>query len=233
MPQGEPGTEGAYPVDPAEQAVLWRQENTKMLHLVAEDPALCTVASQLPLLKRIVDSVEISMQVEASFATPDDVALVLGDAGAYRVVIDVQRSQESDFIAALVDRFGPRKIVPTLSLRGEEIISGDEHLQDHSPSMLLARALQQCGVERIIVDARAIETGPPISSLLSLVGRTNLSVTLNGSVRGFSDLKLLRPLRDQRIDSIIMENALYSNAFPCQKIWRSAEQQLIARHKLL
>ncbi len=233
VPVGEPGTEGAYPVDPAELAVVWRRENTKMLHLVADDVLVHSLADQGPQLKRIVDAVDISIQIEAAFASVDDVAFVLGDIGGYRVVIDAATSLDLHFMEALVKRFGPRKIVPVVSLLPTEIIFGDDRLPDASPAMAHACSLQQSGVERIIVDARNIVDGPPISSLLSLVERTTLSVTLNGHVRNFSDLKLLRPLRMMRIDSIILENALYSNAFPCQKIWRIAEQQLIYQHKLV
>jgi phosphoribosylformimino-5-aminoimidazole carboxamide ribonucleotide (ProFAR) isomerase len=72
-----------------------------------------------------------------------------------------------------------------------------------------------------------------VAFLLSLAERTNLSVTLNGSVREYKDLTLLQNVHPRKIDSIILDEALYSNAFPCQKIWRIAEQQLLAQHKLL
>jgi phosphoribosylformimino-5-aminoimidazole carboxamide ribotide isomerase len=233
VPVGEPGTEAAYSMDPAEQAMLWRHENMKMLHVIAEAPESCSLGEQIPLIRRIIDAVEISIQVEAQYKEGTDVELVFQEAGAYRVVLDAELSLAIERVAALVARFGPRKIVPSLTMPSDGMPLDADGPENISSVVQHAMALANCGVERVIADARQIEGGPPIHSLLSLVERTNLSVTLNGSVRGFPDLKLLHPLRDRRIDSVIMENALYSNAFPCQKIWRQAEQQLIARNEPL
>lgn len=233
VPVGEPGTEAAYPSDPAEQAVLWRHENMKMLHVIAEQSTVCPLEQQVPLLRRIIDAVEISIQVEAQFLSDMDFVLLFEQAGAYRAVLDEHLSANPDRVARVIDRFGPRKIVPSLRIRPETAL-GDRGPQEEDSALLRhAEQLAACGVERIVVDARQISSGPPVHSLLSLVERANLSVTLNGSVRGFQDLKLLYPLRDRRIDSIIMENALYLNAFPCQKIWRQAEQQLVVRNEPL
>jgi phosphoribosylformimino-5-aminoimidazole carboxamide ribonucleotide (ProFAR) isomerase len=177
--------------------------------------------------------VEISVQVEAEYSDETDVELVFNEAGAYRAVLNAELSVAIERVSALVARFGPRKIVPTLDMHADTIATDADGAERNSPVVRQAMALANCGVERVIADARQISGGPPIHSLLSLVERTNLSVTLNGSVRGFPDLKLLHPLRDRRIDSVILENALYLNAFPCQKIWRQAEQQLIARNEPL
>ncbi|MCZ7558020.1 MAG: HisA/HisF-related TIM barrel protein [Bacteroidia bacterium] len=233
VPVGEPGTEAAYPSDPAEQAVLWRHENMKMLHVIAEESAECTLEQQVPLLQRIINAVEISIQVEAQFMSDMDFVLLFEQTGAYRAVLDENLSANLDRVAHLIGRFGPRKIVPSLRIRHEATTADRGPQEDESALLRQAEQLAACGVERIVMDARQISSGPPIHSLLSLVERANLSVTLNGSVRGFQDLKLLYPLRDKRIDSIIMENALYSNAFPCQKIWRQAEQQLVVRNEPL
>jgi phosphoribosylformimino-5-aminoimidazole carboxamide ribotide isomerase len=232
-PVGEPGTEGLYPVDPARQATLWRLENTKMLHVIPEPDISCPLSLQHPVIARIVDTVEISIQVEAAVTSVAEARMLFEDTGVYRLVIAVASDRERELVADLIQHFGPRRIVPSLVVHESALLPDDSRLSLDAPLIILAKNLQESGAERIIVDARCVSDGPPIAALLSLAEQTEVSLTLNGSVRGYHDLKRVRPLRTLSIDSIILENTLYLNAFPCQKIWRLAEQQLIAQDRLI
>jgi phosphoribosylformimino-5-aminoimidazole carboxamide ribotide isomerase len=233
---GEAGTEGSYPFDPVRVARLWRGENAKALHVVALDLPESGLREQTALLKSVVEAVDIPVQLSGGLKDLTDIAAAFDDIGVSRVVLSADVADDSELLLSLLERFGPRKIVIHLSFSGAEIIlrgSGSQHEQS-----VIAKAsmLKESGVQRVVLsdsDQESIQHGTLAGFLHSLAERTNLSVTLIGSVQNYADLKILQNLHPRKIDSIILDEALYSNAFPCQKIWRQAEQQLIAQQKLL
>ncbi|MFZ1729048.1 MAG: HisA/HisF-related TIM barrel protein [Bacteroidota bacterium] len=233
---GEPGTEGLYPVSPVQLARLWRGENAKSLHVVCFDLARQNDSGQIDQLREVVHAVDIAIQLGGVFATMDDVRLALEDIGVYRVVIDPAVFALGGELDELIVKYGPRKIVVALNVENGEIISCENGIAMRVDAVAFAQRLANTGVQRVLVTQKGIKENlsePPAEFLLCLVETTNLSVTLNGSVRHYRDLKLLQNLHPRRIDSVVLEEVLYANVFPCQRIWRLAEQKLLAQHKLL
>ena len=234
--QGEAGTEGSYPMEPVAVARLWRGENAKALHVVGLDIADGGLRRQLALLKSIVDAVDIPVQLAGHFSSIEDIAAAFDEAGASRVVVPASFVHENAILRTVLERFGSRKIVLEIEVDSKEIISGGSTAAYGEAVLSRANGWKQLGLQRIVVSDTGGQNSLPAGAtqfLLSIVERTNLSVKLNGFIRNYKDLKLLQNLHPRKIDSIILDEALYSNAFPCQKIWRKAEQQLIAQHKLL
>jgi phosphoribosylformimino-5-aminoimidazole carboxamide ribotide isomerase len=233
---GEPGTRGQYPVDPVQVARLWRGENAKALHVVALDDEGAGLRAAFDVLSAIADAVDIPVQFSAGLTDADEVARAFDDAGVSRVVLPATKLRGGEFLALLLERFGPRRIVVEAAVDVAEIISQGDGSEESEGWIARATQWKHAGLQRVVVrdaSAGASLQDEFVAFLLSLAERTNLSVTLNGSVREYKDLTLLQNVHPRKIDSIILDEALYSNAFPCQKIWRIAEQQLLAQHKLL
>lgn len=242
---GEPGTEGQYPVTPVDLARLWRGENAKALHVGCFDFDARGESPQAQQLREVVQAVDIAVQLAAPFENVDAVRVALEEIGVYRVVLDATRFAPGDELAELIGRFGPRKIVVGIAVPDHS--TSDEVHPDRAPvtmgqrveharSMELVRGLEAAGVTRVFV-SQAEQTEnlhpPPVEFLLCLAETTNLSITLNGSVRYYRDLKQIQSLSPRKIDSVVLDEVLYTNVFPCQRIWRLAEQQLILQRRLL
>lgn len=233
---GEPGTEGQYPFSPVQLARLWRGENAKALHIVCFDLALKKSSEQLEQLREVVHAVDIAVQLGGVFTSMDDVQIALEDIGVYRVVIDPSVFAIDGELDELLAQYGPRRIVVAFNVNGGEIISLEKGTMQRADAVRFAERLAISGVERVLVtetDRKENFSGPPVDFLLCLAETTNLSITLNGSVRHYRDLKLLQNLHPRKIDSVVLDEVLYANVFPCQRIWRLAEQKLLAQHKLL
>jgi len=233
---GEPGTDGQYPIDPVRLARLWRGENAKALHVVSVMDACSDPGAVFDVLSAISHAVDIPVQFSAALSHADDIARGFDEAGVSRMVLPSASLEEGNLLPPLLERFGPRKIVVEASVDAAEIISEGDGSEEAERWIDRAAQWKHAGLQRVVVSDRG--TGASLQDgfaafLLRLAERTNLSVTLNGSVREYKDLNLLQNLNPRKIDSIILDEALYSNAFPCQKIWRIAEKQLIAQHKLL
>ncbi|MBE0644120.1 MAG: hypothetical protein IH600_08570 [Bacteroidetes bacterium] len=233
---GEPGTEGLYPFSPVQVARLWRGENAKALHVVCLDPALQSDGAQADLLREVVLAVDIAVQLGGVFTSMDDVRLALDDIGVYRVVVDPAVFALGGELDELLAKYGPRKIVVGLDVVDGEIISRESGSPMRVDAAAFAKRLGKSGIQRVLVTEKGAKeniAGPPVNFLLCLAESTNLSITLNGSVRHYRDLKLLQNLHPRKIDSVVLDEVLYANVFPCQRIWRLAEQKLLAQHKLL
>lgn len=233
---GEPGTEGQYPYSPVQVARLWRGENAKALHMVCLDLSSENNSGLIEQLHEVVQAVDIAVQLGGVFASREDVRRALEDIGVYRVVIDPAVFALGDELDVLLSEYGPRKIIVALNVEGGEIISKENGSSARVDAVEFAQKLVNIGVQRVFVTENGNEenfAGPPVNFLLCLAETTNLSITLNGSVRHYRDLKLLQTLHSRKIDSVVLDEVLYANVFPCQRIWRLAEQKLLAQHKLL
>ncbi len=234
--EDETGAGDMYPRDPADVARLWRGENAKALHVVVEDMARTGIAAQRELLQRIVRSVDIPIQLAGGISSAEDVQIAINEIGAYRVVIGSAAAKDPALLSTLFEHYGPRRIVIALDVDGSQLQPHDPAQSEDEDAVDFALQMKARGVQRLIVTdvgTRKSLDGPPTEFLLMLAERTNLSVTLNGSVRHYNDLKIIQDLHPRKIDSIILDEALYSNSFPCQKIWRKAERELIAQQKLI
>jgi len=230
---GESGTEGKYPSDPVSVARMWRGENAKALHVVSTDSAVCPLTEQTDMLRAVVEAVDIPLQYAAAFTDIDQVRLVLEDIGVYRVVVTGSNAGDFDFISTLIGRYGPRKIIVEIETDGEHVVFPAAYVGEDEHAKLPLHELRRLGVQRIVISTRNISLQPPVDFLLSVVEETNLSITLNGFIRHYRDLRTVQNIHPQKIDSIILDDVLYFNAFPCQKIWRLAEQQLMAERRFL
>ena len=233
---GEAGTEGKYPCEPSMLARLWRVENAKSLHLVDEDGLRDCSPLRTDLVRMVVDAVDIPVQLAGSFTSVDEVRHAFMECGIYRIVLGTDASHDYEFVATLVSMFGPRRIVVTIDLPSCTGCSEEQFEPELEPVASHAESCRQSGVQRAIVEDTSTSDGtrgPRYELLYQFAERSGLSLTIGGGVRDYRDLKNLQDLHPVKIDSIILHDALYSNSFPCQKIWRLAEKELIAQHRLL
>lgn len=231
---GEPGTEGLYPLAPVDVARLWRGENAKALHVVCLDFADAVNNGLVPQLRELVQAVDIAVQLGGVFGSEEDVRVAMEDIGVYRAVLDPAGFPLGGSLDGLLRHYGPRRIVVGVRVLDGMIIPGARGGDPEEATAFVSR-LAAAGVQRILLTDAASEenpSGPPFDILRSLAESTNLSITLNGSVRHYRDLKLLQQLHPRKVDSVVLDDVLYANVFPCQRIWRLAERQLLAQQRL-
>ncbi len=226
--RGVPGAEHRYSIDPVKMAVLWRGENAKTLHVVDLDGANEGKVVNGDVIRRMVQAVDIPIQVGGGLRRYDEIRNVL-DLGVYRVVIGTAAVEQPGLIERLVKEFGTRKIAIGIEAhRGKVVVDGGRRAIDMS-ALDLADRMKAIGVTRIVYRQRADE-GPapylPYDTLKELANATNLRITSRASVANYHDLVRLQELERYGVDSVIIGKPLYENAFPCQALWRINEKEL-------
>lgn len=229
VPQGAEGTDGLYPTHPEQIVRMWRGENAKALAIIDENGLEQDGLGCADLVAAMTAATDIPVILFSGFRTDDDVHRSFDRLGCYRVVLP-DRVCPTDRIRRLLAAFGARRIA--VSMHVDADANGDPVLKDIARLLARLHDLEEAGLERITLLVGDGSGSPPRTLLVRIVQETRLTVTLRNGVHGYSDLDVVQRLSPRRIDSLMLDDALYGNAFPCQRIWRLAERQLLEEGRL-
>jgi phosphoribosylformimino-5-aminoimidazole carboxamide ribotide isomerase len=220
------GVEGfTYSSDPVEMAKLWRRENAKSLHVTDVDGALTGHLVNTDIIKRMVATVDIPIELGGGLRTFDDVKFAF-ELGMYRVLLSTMVIEDPDEAQRVLDIYGQSKIV--LGIDAKDGIVAMKGWQESSGLTALTVALnaKTMGFRRILyTDIRTDGTlrGVNLRILRELGEKTGMRVTSSGGIAGLDDLLKIQELEKYGVDSVIVGRALYENKFSCQGLWRRCE----------
>jgi phosphoribosylformimino-5-aminoimidazole carboxamide ribotide isomerase len=226
--RGIPGTEKRYSDDPVQMAILWRGENAKMLHVADLDGALGGTMTNFDLIKKIIQEVEIPIEVSGGVRTYG-LAKDLFEAGAARVVLSTAVMENPDVVRQLLADFSPRKVVVAIDASNSTVQPREREERPRSTSVSLGLKAKLLGLERALytnISRNGTLSGPSFSAIEQFALETRLKITASGGVGGYQDLRRLQELEPLGVDSVVVGRALYENRFPCQELWRQCEGAL-------
>jgi phosphoribosylformimino-5-aminoimidazole carboxamide ribotide isomerase len=223
MVQGEEGF--FYSDDPVEMARLWRRENAKSLHVTDVDGALTGHLVNLEPIRRMVESVDIPVELGGGLRSFDAVRAAF-DLGVYRVVIGTMLIENEVEAHRVLAAFGASKIV--LGIDALDGIVAVRGMADSSGLRALEVALRAkaLGFKRLVyTNIRTDGTfrGVNIEVLRELAEQTGMRITASGGLGGLDDLLAIQELEPYGVDSVVVGRALYENKFSCQGLWRRCE----------
>jgi len=209
--QGEAGSETSYG-DPLQAALDWQAGGAEWIHLVDLDAAFGR-GSNAQLLADVVAAVDV--QVEMSGGIRDDESLERALAtGCTRVNIGTAALEDPAWTAAAIARYGDR-IAVGLDVRGTTLAARGWTRDGGDLWEVLAR-LDDAGCARYVVtDVTKDGTlrGPNVELLREVCARTDAPVVASGGISSLEDLRVLRGLVPEGVDSAIVGKALYAGAF--------------------
>lgn len=226
--QGEPGTVKIYSPDAVKMAILWRGENAKTLHVVDLDGAFEGHLRNLDIIKKVVDAVDIPIQLGGGIRTYEEVKKLL-EIGVYRVVLGTAAIEDPDLVKRVIKDFGMRKIAVGIDAKNGVVMTQGWQHDSGVDAISLALKMKELGACRIIytdITRDGMMTGPNFDATKEMAVKTGLRITASGGVSGFKDLIRMQELEKFGVDSVIVGKALYENKFPCQALWRLNEMEL-------
>ena len=220
--QGEAGSETSYG-DPLDAAMAWQNDGAAWVHLVDLDAAFGR-GSNLPLLKRVVDQLDI--KVELSGGIRDDASLDMAlELGASRVNLGTAALENPEWTASAIARYG-EAIAVGLDVRGTTLAARGWTKEGGDLWEVLAR-LEDAGCPRYVVtDVTKDGTlrGPNLELLREVLTRTNRPVVASGGISSLDDLAALRELVPLGLEGTIVGKALYAGAFTLPQAFDIAGQ---------
>lgn len=214
-----------YGNDPVEMAMIWRAENSKMIHIVDFDGAHTHSDINLKVVEKICSSVIIPVQFAGGVRNLYDAQRVI-ETGVCRLVVTTMIIEAPDEFKKVLETLGPKKIAVSLDIIDDEIIIHGRQTKTGISALKLAKELAAMGIERFVVTdikRNGMLMGPNIKLTLEIAKATKMKVTHTGGIRNKDELMDIQAYINEGIDSVIVGRALYENRFPCQKLWRLAE----------
>lgn len=223
--QGQANKETVYDEDPVAVALRWEKEGAKWLHLVDLDGAFVGESQQLPVVREIVKSVGIPVQLGGGIRTLQQIREAL-DCGVERVILGTVAVNNPELIQQACTVFGWKRVVVGIDARdGFVAVKGWQDLSSKH-FLEVARQMQDLGCRRVVFTDTSKDgmlTGPNTQSAAELAEETGMWVIASGGVASLDDLRELWSLEQLGVEGVIIGKALYEGKFTLQEALQAAE----------
>lgn len=214
-----------YGSNPVEMALIWRAENSKMIHVVDFDASAEHSRRNFDTIAEMCSSVIIPVEYAGGIRTLSDADAVF-QLGISRLVLSTLTYDNPLEFKKIFAKYGPAKIAVGLDIIDSEIVVRGRRVKTGIDYLDHAKNLADIGIERFIVtdvNKNGVLGGPNLPLAKEIANSTKTKVTVSGGIRNKDELMDIQELIPLGIDSVIIGRALYENRFPCQKLWRVAE----------
>ncbi|MGV0409069.1 bifunctional 1-(5-phosphoribosyl)-5-((5-phosphoribosylamino)methylideneamino)imidazole-4-carboxamide isomerase/phosphoribosylanthranilate isomerase PriA [Corynebacterium resistens] len=215
LTQGAAGTETSYG-SPLEAAMEWQNSGAEWIHLVDLDAAFGR-GSNFEILKEVTGALDID--VELSGGIRDDASLERAlSTGCRRVNIGTAALENPQWCEEIIQKYGDRVAIglDTREIDGEWRLRGRGWTSDGGDLWEVLERLDSQGVSRLVVtdvSRDGMLNGPNIDLLRDVSAATDAPVVASGGISSLEDIKALREVVDEGVDSAIVGKALYAGKF--------------------
>ncbi|MDT5035772.1 MAG: phosphoribosyl isomerase [Micromonosporaceae bacterium] len=197
--------------DPLEAAFGWKRDGVAWVHLVDVDAADGRGANT-DLIARAVQRLDLAVALSAGVADDESLRRALS-TGAARVNLSPAALADLDWCGYACATYGDRVAVG-LDVRGHTLaVPGRRSTGD---LFAILDRLDRAGCARYVVDdvlRDGTPTGPNVTLLLEVCGRTSRPVVACGGVSKLDDLRQLAALGPAGVEGVIVDDALRDGAF--------------------
>ena len=209
--QGVAGSGGQYG-DPMAAALAWQQAGASWIHLVDLDAAFGR-GSNADLLARVVQKLDVSVELSGGIRDEDSLARALG-TGCARVNIGTAALENPDWVRSVIARHGERVAVG-LDVRGTRLAARGWTAEGGELHETLDRLNAEGCARYVVTDVLKDGTlrGPNLDLLRNVCVRTTAPVVASGGVSSLADLRAIAALVPLGVEGAIVGTALYEGAF--------------------
>ena len=204
--QGDFTRETRYADDPAEMARHWQAEGAQRLHVVDLDGARDGVRANADVIRRLLASVEVPVQVGGGIRSVEAAQALLDD-GADRVVIGTAAAEQPEILAAWVAALGAERLVVGVDARAGQVVTRGWRATADLTVLAFCQQLARAGVLRVVytdVARDGLLGGPDVSGTRQVAQLVR--VIASG---GVSSVAHLRALAEAGAEGAIVGTALY------------------------
>ncbi len=186
---------------------------------VADLDAIIDCSIDFQSLKRLSDETGLLLMVDAGVTDLERAERLL-ESGVSKLVIGTETLQNKRFVVQAIERFGGKRVVVSLDLKGEKVIakSGFDGCQE--PLCLISEFKALGVLEIIVLDLLRVGTGKGFNiDLLKRAASLDLDIIVGGGVRGIQDLAELKKLG---ISGALVGTALHSGKISVEDLKRES-----------
>jgi phosphoribosylformimino-5-aminoimidazole carboxamide ribotide isomerase len=209
LTQGRMDAETVYSEDPADVARGWEERGANLIHLVDLDGAIEGTPKNGEVIRKIIDSISVEVQVGGGIRDVEIVQYYLEEPRVKRVIIGTAAYSNPSLIERLCKEF-PGKIAVGIDARDSMVaIKGWVEVTEQR-AVDLAKRLEGIGVSCIVytdIVRDGMLVGPNVKAIKEMVDIVDIPVVASG---GMSTLKDIESLGGIGISGVIIGKALYT-----------------------
>jgi phosphoribosylformimino-5-aminoimidazole carboxamide ribotide isomerase len=191
---GVPGTEVISLEDPLAQARRWAAEGADRLHIIDLDGALQGKRINAPLIRAMVEEMDLFLQVGGGIRTPAAVEELL-TLGVDRVILGTAAIESPDLVEDLAEVYERERIMVALDVKRGQVTSEGWQRTVGERAVDLGRLMEAKGAGSILftnIDVEGRQLGIDIEPTKQLVEALRIPVVAAGGVTSIEDVLALR-----------------------------------------
>ncbi|NTW71033.1 MAG: 1-(5-phosphoribosyl)-5-[(5-phosphoribosylamino)methylideneamino]imidazole-4-carboxamide isomerase [Eubacteriaceae bacterium] len=216
LKQGLIDQETAYYDDPVYVAKMWEEKGAKYLHIVDLDGAFSGSEMNFSIVKAIVGSVNIPIEIGGGIRTKETIGKYL-DLGVDRVILGTKAVENMDFVKEVCSLY-PEKIAVSVDAKGDYVaIKGWVETSDVKV-LPFCEKLKGAGVSTIVytdISRDGMLSGPNLEMLKILSDTLGVNIIASGGVANIDNIRELIKLD---LYGAITGKALYEGTLTMDEI---------------
>lgn len=216
--KGDFSQETVFSDQPEEMALRWQEQGAEYLHLVDLDGALAGKPQNLFVIKRIIDAVDIPVELGGGIRTMENIENML-EIGVDRVILGSVAVREPELVSEACMNFDNRIAVGIDAKDGIVAVDGWGTSGDMEATELAER-MGDVGVRTIIytdISRDGTLSGINVEATAELARVSGVSVIASGGVGSLADIEALKQREADGISGVILGKAIYTGAVELPK----------------
>lgn len=216
--KGDFAQETVFSDKPEEMAAKWEAKRGKFLHLVDLDGALAGKSVNLDVVKKIVDTVSIPVELGGGIRTMENIDEVLS-LGVQRVILGSVAVKNPALVKEACQKYGDRVVVGIDAKDGIVAVDGWGVSGDVEVTVL-AKEMAKAGVKTIIytdISRDGTLSGVNVEATARLARESGIKVVASGGVKSLDDIKALLPYEKDGIEGVIVGKSIYTGSLDLQE----------------
>ena len=213
LTEGRFDAETVFADDPAEMALKWAACGAEFLHLVDLDGALAGEGKNIPVIKRILEAVNIPVQLGGGIRNMQAIEKLL-ELGVTRLILGSAAVKNPQLVDEACKNFPGHIAVGIDAKNGEVAIEGWGKGSGVAATEL-AKQMAQYGVDKIIytdISRDGMLTGVNVEATAEIARAGGIEVIASGGVASIQDIKNLLPYQKDGVTGCIIGKAIYTGA---------------------
>ena len=213
LTEGRFDAETVFADDPAEMALKWAGMGAEFLHLVDLDGALAGEGKNVPVIERILQSVNIPVQLGGGIRNLETIEKLLA-LGVTRLILGSAAVNNPQLVEEACKKYPGHIAVGIDAKNGEVAIEGWGKGSGVAATEL-AKQMATYGVETIIytdISRDGMLSGVNVEATAALARACGVPIIASGGVASIEDIRRVKAVEADGVQGCIIGKAIYTGA---------------------
>ena len=208
--KGDMATPTVFNDSPVEQAIYFEKSGFKYLHIVDLDGAIAGESINFSVIKSIVSSVRIPVQVGGGIRSLNDIEKFLA-IGVNKIILGTVAAKNPQLVIEACKKF-PEKIIVGIDAVNGFVATDGWVKSSKIKDIDLAKKFEYCGASAIIytnIEKDGTLSGPDYASTHNIAKNLLIPVIMSGGISSLQDIKEAQKYEKDGIAGVVVGRAIY------------------------